>query len=527
MFHERLSKQDANQNDMCRLSCQYPQFSHYSFLNRICCLTVFMTVLWVGCAPVGPNYQKPHIKMPDAWHEKVARDMVKPSGPALQNWWQIFDDPILNDLIDQARKSNLDLKIAVSGIAASRSRLGVAKGQELPDGNASGFFSRFKHSDKGPLRQLAPPDGFDAQNMFMLGVDAMWEADLFGRIRRQIEAAGAEYEASVEDYRDVMVTLFAEVAMTYLEVRSYQRRIACAKANAFIQGKMLELTKSRYHSGIASRLDMAQALSNLSNTEAAVPALEIGLNLAINRLAVLLVKDAGAIQKMFREPKPIPVALMDIGIGVPADLLRQRPDIRMAERRLAAQTARIGVATADLYPRFAIDGFFGFETGSLSDVGHGTTLAYGLRTPIKWNFFSGGKTRSRIAYQEAVTEQDRLSYENTVLQAVEEVRNTIVAYEKERVRRDWLVAAVAATREAVNLVVVQYETGLTDFNNVLDTQRTLFDQQDKLVVSQTDVVLNLVRLYKALGGGWDVPEAPRKVRRRAFRKKALSPLISD
>lgn len=497
-------------------------FSPYRNIRRFGILSAAVVLLTIllgaGCAPVGPNYQKPSIKTPDVWHEKVAEEMSRKSDASLQTWWHVFDDPMLNDLIEQARKSNLDLKIAVSGIAASRARLGVVRGRELPDANVTGSFSRFKHSDHGALKQLAPPDGFDAQNMFMVGADAVWEVDVFGRIRRQIEAAGAQYEASIEDYRDVLVTLFAEVAMAYLDVRSFQRRIQCAKANAVIQRKMLELTRERYESGIASRLDMAQALSNLSNTEAAIPAFEIDLNRAMNRLAVLLGQDGGTLQEKLREPRPIPIPQMDLGIGVPADLLRQRPDIRMAERRLAAQTAMIGVATADLYPRFAIDGFFGLETGSFSDVGHGSSLAWGLKTPIKWNFFSGGKTRSRIAFEKAVTEQDLYRYENTVLAAVEEVRNAIVAHEKERIRRNWLLGAVAATREAVDLVVVQYETGLTDFNNVLTTQRTLFNQQDRLVASQTDVVLDLVRLYKALGGGWAVPEETKAKRRSAFRK---------
>jgi multidrug efflux system outer membrane protein len=176
-----------------------------------------------GCAPVGPNYQKPEIKTPDAWHETISGEMAKQSDSSLQTWWKIFDDPLLNQLIEQARQSNLDIKIAISGIAASRARLGIVSGQELPNANALGSFTRFKHSDHGPLKQLAPQSGFDAQNMFMVGVDAIWEIDVFGRIRRQIEAAGAEYEASIEDYRDVLVTLFAEVALVYVEIRSYQR----------------------------------------------------------------------------------------------------------------------------------------------------------------------------------------------------------------------------------------------------------------------------------------------------------------
>ncbi len=461
-----------------------------------------------SCAPVGPNYRKPEIKTPDAWHEKVTEEMSKQSGASLQTWWTIFEDPLLNDLIEQARQSNLNLKIALSGIAASRARLGIASGQELPDANALGSFSRFKHSDKGPLKQLAPTNGFDGQNMFMVGVDALWEVDVFGRIRRQIEAAGAQYEASIEDYRDVLVTLFADVALAYVEIRSCQRQIECAVTNAAIQRKMLELTRARYDSGIASRLDTSQAMSNLANTEAAIPPLTIQLNAAINRLAVLIGKDAGGLQHKMKKPERIPFPRTDISVGVPADLLRQRPDIRIAEKRLAAQTALIGAATADLYPRFAISGFFGMETGNFSDLGDGSILAWGVKTPIKWNFFSGGKTRSNIALQKEIAQQDLFKYENTVLTAIEEVRNAIVAHAQEKIRRNWLLAAVTATREAVDLVIVQYETGLTDFNNVLVTQKTLFNQQVQLIASQAGVVLNLIRLYKALGGGWPIKDSP-------------------
>ena len=468
-------------------------------------IMVFLTIfLSSGCAPVGPNYRKPEIKTPDAWHEAISREMAKQSGATLQTWWKIFDDPILNDLIENARQSNLNLKIALSGIAASRARLGIVSGRELPDANALGSFTRFKHSDNGPLEQLAPPNGFDSRNMFMLGVDALWEVDVFGRIRRQIEAAGAQYQASIEDYRDVLVTLFAEVALAYVEIRSCQRQIQCAEANAATQRKMLELTRARYNSGISSKLDMAQALSNLSNTEAAIPPFRIRLNSIINRIAVLLDMNTEALHAKLGKPAPIPLAREGIGIGVPANLLRQRPDIRMAEKELAAQTALIGAATADLYPRFAISGFFGLETGSFSDMSGGSSLAWGIRSPVKWNFFSGGKTRSNIAFHKEIAQQDLFKYRDTVLKAMEEVKNAIVAHSQEKIRRNWLLAAVAATREAVDLVVVQYETGLTDFNNVLVTQKSLFSQQDELVVSQANVVLNLIRLYKALGGGWPV-----------------------
>jgi len=471
--------------------------------------TILLTlILSQGCAPVGPNYKKPQIQTPDAWHEAVSQEVAKKSGASLQTWWSIFDDPVLHDLIQEARTSNLDVQIAVARISESRARLGIATGKRLPVVNAKASASEFKHSDKGSFKEMAPQDGFHNQSMFSLHADALWEVDVFGRIRRQIEAAGAEYESSVEDYRDVLVTLFAEVALAYVDIRSYQQRIVFARANAAAQREMLKLTRHRYESGVGSKLDVAQARSNLANTEAAIPHLEISLNSNINRLAVFLGQSPGSVQAKLAEPGMIPSPSEDIGVGVPADILRQRPDIRQAERRLAAHTALVGVATAELYPRFAIKGFFGFQTASFSDAGGWSSAAYGIKAPVQWNIFNADRTRNWIKVREEIVKQDFLSYRNTVLTATEEVENALVAHNQEQIRRKWLQEAVDATREAVELVIVQYSSGLTDFNNVLDTQRTLFSQQDQLLACQANVVLDLIRLYKALGGGWGKTAEP-------------------
>ena len=474
-------------------------------------LSVFLVFSFLSaCAPVGPNYTKPDIQTPDVWHDAVAKQVAQTSNASLQTWWKVFDDPTLNHLIEQARISNLDVRIAVARIRESRARLGIADGNLMPVANANASAYEFKHSDNGQLQQLAPPDGFHSQSMFSLGGDALWEVDVFGRIRRRIEASGAEYEASIEDYRDVLVTLFAEVALVYVEIRSHQQRIAFARANSAAQRKMLELTRDRYESGIGSRLDTAQALSNFANTEAAVPPLEIALHFALNRLAVLLGRSAGSFNEKLSKPMPIPLPKEGIGIGVPADILRQRPDIRQAERKLAAHTAMIGVATADLYPRFALTGFFGFQTSSFSDLGGWSSMAWGLKVPVQWNFFNGNRTRNRITVREEIAQQELFAYQNTVLSAMMEVENAVVSRNQEQIRQAWLQEAVDATHEAVDLVVVRYGTGLTDFNNVLDTQRTLFKQQDKLVASQGKAVLDLIRLYKALGGGWTI-EVPQEI----------------
>lgn len=470
-------------------------------------VAVLTAVALNGCAPVGPNYLRPDIDAPDAWHEEISIDVAEGPESSLQTWWQLFDDPALDDLIERARLSNLDLKIAFSRISETRARLGIATGERVPVVGGSASVSRGRLSDDGPLQQAAPPGGFEAQNVYDVGVGASWEIDVFGRIRRGIESAGAEYEASIEQERDVRVALFAEVALAYVQVRAFEQQMAYANANVESQTASLALAQDRYDSGISSKLDVAQARSNLGNTRASIPLLEIGRNQALNRLAVLLGQDAGSLQAEFGKTAPIPVPPEIVGAGVPADVLRQRPDIRRAERQLAAQTAQIGVATADLYPSFSLGGFIGLQSRTLGNFFDESSVTSGVGFPIQWALFSGGRIRSNIEVQEELTEQALLNYEHLVLVAFEEVANAIVAYNQDQVRRENLRQAVNATDEAVELVLIQYNAGLTDFNNVLTTQRDLFEQQDQLVSSEAQVVLDLISLYKALGGGWDFQSA--------------------
>jgi NodT family efflux transporter outer membrane factor (OMF) lipoprotein len=357
------------------------------------------------------------------------------------------------------------------------------------------------------LTQVAPPGGFEPQTIYEIGIDAAWEIDVFGRVRRSVEAAGAQFEATVEDSQDVQVTLFAEVAVSYIDVRAYQQRILNAHTNAEAQRQSVQLTQDRYNTGVSSKLDLVQASSNLATTEAVIPSLEIGLHMALNRLAVLLGQDAGTLRADLSVAKPIPSPAERFGAGVPAELLRQRPDIRSAERQLAARTATIGVATADLYPRFSLGGVFGFSAKSTSDLFDSSSDIWQLSAPIQWNLYSGGRVRKNIKVQEELAQQALLFYRNTVLLAIEEVENSIVSFSRNQVRRDHLADATAAMAEAVHLATVQYDTGITDFNNVLNMQRGLFAQQDQLIATEADVMLNLITLYKALGGGWEINQA--------------------
>jgi NodT family efflux transporter outer membrane factor (OMF) lipoprotein len=464
-------------------------------------------ITFFGCA-VGPDYAKPDIQVPDAWSEAIEEQAALGPDASLQTWWAVFNDPVLTDLIERARTSNLDLEVAMSRVRAARLQLGIARGGFLPVINVGTGASRTQISDNGHLTQVAPPGGFEPQSIFEIGIDAAWEIDVFGRVRRSVEAAGAQFEATVEDSQDVQVTLFAEVAMSYIDVRAYQQRILNARSNAEAQRQSVQLTQERFNTGVSSKLDVVQARSNLAITKAAIPSLDIGLHKAFNRLAVLLGQDAGTLQGDLNVTKQIPSPTERVGTGVPAEILRQRPDIRSAERQLAARTALIGVATADLYPRFSLGGVIGFSAKDTSQLFESASNVWQLSAPIQWNLYSGGTVRKNIEVQEELAQQALLVYRNTVLLAFEEVENSIVSFSRNQVRRQHLVDATDAMTEAVELATVQYNTGITDFNNVLTMQRALFEQQDQLVSTKADVMLSLITLYKSLGGGWEINPAP-------------------
>jgi multidrug efflux system outer membrane protein len=470
-------------------------------------------LLLAGCITVGPDYEQPETETPDAWHAAAVEGLIEGEA-ALRTWWQLFEDPKLTDLIGRATEANLELELALWRVEEARALRGVAAGPRVPQVDFSGESSRSQPSDSGALRDLAPAEGFDAANLHDYSIGAGWELDLWGRIRRSIESADAAVEASVEDYRDVLVSLLAEVALSYTDVRSYQERIRLANANVETQQNTLGLTRDRFAVGLVSALDVAQAESNLANTESLIPVLETNLQLALNRIAVLLGLPPGAVHAELEQAEPVPAEPPEVTVGVPADLLRQRPDVRRAERQLASQTARIGVATADLYPTFSLGGFIGVQAVDGSDLLSGDAVTWGVGLPIRWNLFAGGRIRSQIRVEEARTEQALLAYERTVLAALEEAEGAMVAFEQELVRRSKLSQSVDATERSLDLVMTQYRAGLTDFQNVLDTQRSLLNRQDELAASRGQVVKNLIGLYRALGGGWDPaaepPMAPEK-----------------
>ena len=466
----------------------------------------FVALSQASCK-VGPDYEVPETELPDQWEEAVEAEMAGEETD-ISRWWEALGDPKLSELIERAELANLDLRFAMARISEARAIHGIARGALYPQVSADGAYTYGEPSASSPQGQAIVGAGgtIEPDDSWSLGAAARWEIDVFGRIRRTVEAAEADFEATIEDFRDVQVTLFADVALNYTEVRTTQARLAYANANAIAQRDSLELTRDRYEAGLTSALDVAQAEQNLAETEAAIPALESRLNIAQNSLAVLLGLHAGALdEELEAGAGELPDAPEDIVMGIPAEVMRRRPDIRRAERILASQTARIGVAEADLYPTFSLDGFVESIAGSAGDLFQSDNVGWSIVPGFRWDLFSGGAIRSNIEAEEARTEQALFSYQQAILSALAEVSDAFVALDRERARRDRLLEAVDASERAVELVRTQYVSGLTNFQNLLDSQRSLFNQQDLLADSEGQVVKNLIVLNRALGGGWSLP----------------------
>ena len=464
---------------------------------------VFLAVT-VSCT-VGPDYETPELEqqVPDAWKSAAAEEIEASESP-LETWWTTLNDPKLVELIHEARRENLSVQTAAARVQEARAQLGIATGQYYPDVIVDGSYSRVDPSENSA--QIPFPGAADPFDLYNLGVGFGWEIDVFGRLRRGAESARAGLEASIEDYRDVMVVLMADVAANYIEVRTVQERIKYGRANVEAQAGSLQLTQDRFDAGLSPLTDVTQAEYNLANSQAAIPRLEARLEGAVNRLAVLLGKPPGYVDDLLTGEFQIPDPDQAVTLGIPADLLRRRPDIRTAERQLASQTALIGVAKADLYPTFTLAGVLALESLDSSNFFDSDSTTWSLVPGLRWNIFSAGKIRNNIRVQEARTQQLLFTYEQSVLFALDEVESTMVAYEREQVRYRRLGEAVDASERTVELVRTQYMSGLTDFLNLLDAQRTLASQQDSWAESEGQVVQNLIALNRALGGGWDPPD---------------------
>jgi NodT family efflux transporter outer membrane factor (OMF) lipoprotein len=465
--------------------------------------------LLAGGCNVGPDYQKPVANAPAQWSEPLAGGESHQGDPATA-WWKTFHDPELDSLVQRAAAENLDLQIAAARVRQARAQQGIADADFWPSVNATGSYARQRESENQPLIGSLPlPPNFPFEsNYYQAGFDASWEIDVFGGTRRANQAATAEVAAAVYSQRDVLITLQSEVARNYLEVRGDQLRISLAQQNIQAQQDGLALTRERYEKGLTSELDVEQAATLLATTQAEVPNFESAREAAIHRLGVLLAQPPGALESELAQAAPLPAVPPAVPVGLPSDLLERRPDIQMAERELAAQTARIGVATADLFPKFYLTGTAGLESISANSWFTGPSQYWAIGPTMQWKLFEGNRIRSNIHLQTALQEQAFAQYRKTVLTSFEEVENALVAYANEQTRRQSLAQAVASSQEQLDLSNQRYKNGLASFLDVVDAERSLYQTQDELARSDQTVDTNLIALYKALGGGWQTETTP-------------------
>jgi NodT family efflux transporter outer membrane factor (OMF) lipoprotein len=452
--------------------------------------------LAAGACTVGPNYRAPELRLEASFG---------PAAPPAQAgaWWRQLQDPALDALISAAVENNLDLRLATARIREARAQRAIVRGTAEPEINGSAGYSHNRFS-----QNAAPFNAFDVPgfpweyNLYQAGFDASWEIDLFGGARRAVEAANASVQAGEEDRRSALVTLLGEVARNYIDLRGAQDRRRIALQNLEAQRQTVELTRERMTQGLGTQLDVTRAEAQVAQTAAQVPLYEREEWQALHRLSLLTNRPLDGLF-VLREPAPVPIAPDSVLVGVPADLLRRRPDIRRAERQLAAATARIGVAEAELYPKLSLTGFFNFQSASIEDIFDWRSRAFGIGPTVTWPIFQAGRLRAAVAVRNAQQEEALVTYEQTVQRAVEEVRDELVTFQTERQRQASLQDAVRAQQESFDLATQLYRQGLTDFLSVLDAQRQLFEAQDALARSRAQATAAVVALYKALGGGWD------------------------
>ena len=451
----------------------------------------------VACSSVGPNFQVPQQPLPEGWQSASLQSLPR-SAPAQDTpWWTRFDDPTLAGLVDEALRQNFTVRIAALRILESQAQLGIVGSSLYPQlQQLSGSALALRSRDEVQGQHDTVSTG-----QFNAGFTLGWELDFWGKFRSSIEAADADYFASLAKYDDIQVLMAAQVADLYVSVRTLEARLQIAHDNAAIQKRSYEITERLYTSGNNSELDVQQAKTQYLSTLSSIPALESSLRQLQNALAALLGRPPGPLPEMATHTGDIPAIGPDFAAHVPADVLRRRPDVRVAEMQLAAQSALIGVAEADKYPSLSLLGAFNLSVLSLS--GSPTTSTLALGPGLTWNIFDYGRVENAVRVQDARYQQLVEQYRDTVLQATREVDNAATALIKGREQLAINVEVVVAAQRALDIATIRYREGFSDFSRVLDAQRTYFTQNERVVTTRSDMVLSLIALYKALGGGWE------------------------
>ncbi|WP_244226924.1 efflux transporter outer membrane subunit [Corallococcus aberystwythensis] len=464
-----------------------------------------------GCT-VGPDFKRPDVNVAKEWRTQGDPRLSKQAEVDSQ-WWKSFGDPSLDRLVETAYRQNLPLQIAGLRIVEARAQLAILTGRQYPQvqvatGSAAAV-GRSENSAAANLLDLTNLGDLDRHYLeYQLGFDALWEVDFWGKYRRGVESGTAGLLASVADYQSSLVSLTAEVARTYVLVRTYEVLIEQARENVRIQEEGFHIAEARFSNGATSELDMTQAATLLESTRATIPQLEGGLEQARNALSTLLGQPSGAVEALLAGPKRIPVAPATVAVGMPAEILRRRPDVRSAELFAAAQCARIGIAEAELYPSFSLFGTIGLQastsgasSGNLFSLG---SLFYSVGPRIVFPFLNYGRLKNGVRVEDARFQQLLVNYRNTVLKAGQEVEDSLTGFVNAQKAMAFHQAAVKAAQRSVELSAVQYREGAVDYQRVLDAQRSLLEQQNNLAQTSSSIATNLVALYKALGGGWEV-----------------------
>lgn len=480
------------------------QQAHQSVVRSVAIAIVILTTSgctslsrwWENGFKVGPDYYRPLAAVSDGWIDN-ADPRVKSTPAQDLAWWTVFSDSTLNWLIDSAYHQNLDLRTAGARILEARARRSIAVGNLFPQSQSA--VGGYAHAQISQNIGLPLPNTL---NIWADGFNASWELDFWGRYRRSIESADAALDASTEAYGEALVLVLSEVATNYVQLRTFEQRLKFAHENVELQRKSLEIAEARFKEGTATELDVRQASANLAQTESSIPALEAGHRLSGNRLCILLGMPASDLAAQLA-PAQIPNAPLEVAVGIPADLLCRRPDIRRAEREVAAQSAQIGVAEADLYPRLGVNGFIGYAAEDLNGVFDARNLTGWIIPSFQWNILNYGRITNNVCAQDARLQALTLKYEQTVLTAGREVEDALVQFLQSQRQAMFLEQTVADAQRSVMLVTKQFEAGTTDFNRVYTTQTQLVTQQDQLAATRGNIAQYLIQVYRSIGGGWE------------------------
>jgi NodT family efflux transporter outer membrane factor (OMF) lipoprotein len=472
-------------------------------LNASVAVTLLGAAITLTGCLVGPNYKKPVQKVNSTW--SVNGPQISTQAPTDSAWWKTFNDPTLEQLIQLAYSQNLTLQVAGLRIMEARATLGVAIGNQFPQTQISSSVSRVGLSNNTVNR---PPSFTRDYWNEQLGFDASWEADFWGKYRRGVKEQKAIYVSSVDDYQNALVSLCAEVARTYVAFRTFEELIEFSRQNVRLQEESLRITDSRFRNGATSELDVAQARALLESTRALIPQFEIGLAQSQNALSTLLGQPTGSLQILLQGPQTIPAAPSQVAVSIPAEMLQRRPDIRSAELAAMAQSERIGIAKTELYPHFVLSGALGVHS---TDPGvppfnflDPASFFYAVGPRVYWQPFSFGRIRNQVRVEDARFQESLITYQNSVLKASQEVDDGIIGFTKTVEATSAEQNAVTAAHRSVELASIQYREGAVDYQRVLDSERALLQEQNNLVNLRSNAATNVISLYKALGGGWEM-----------------------